>query len=247
MNGVFIDLRTLTLASLLLSVCLRPQAAEPLALTNMPSADNQTVLAPEQPYAGKSQLQWAERWWQWASSMRDDQSPLRDVTGRLCAVNQDGDVWFIAGALGGGKVSRRCTIPAGKAVFLPLITTMFQGDGDCRKAVANAAATSDHLAYASFELDGVASNNLTRYRQASKGCFALHPDIDTSPNATDNGNGNGGGSDSIKAATDGYWILLQPLSPGEHLLKFTAAYDKPDENYGQMKQDITYRLTVLAP
>ena len=43
------------------------------------------------------------RWWQWA--MAAPVEPYLDPDGRLCAMNQDGPVWFLAGtrSVGCGK------------------------------------------------------------------------------------------------------------------------------------------------
>jgi hypothetical protein len=41
--------------------------------------------------------------------------------------------------------------------------------------------------------------------------------------------------------TDGFWVMLPPLSPGVHLLHFAAGDAHASENKGQ---DVTYRLRV---
>ena len=46
------------------------------------------------------------------------------------------------------------------------------------------------------------------------------------------------------AATDGYWLMLKPLSKGKHQLKFSASYSREGEPYGEMMQDIEYVLEV---
>jgi hypothetical protein len=37
---------------------------------------------------------------------------------------------------------------------------------------------------------------------------------------------------------DGYYVMVKPLKPGEHTLRFTADVD------GETAQDMTYHLTV---
>src|SRR5258708_29726222 len=62
----------------------------------------------------------AAQWWQWALETPTSQNPLADQTGQFGAVNQpNGNVWFLAGNFGGATV-RTVTIPAGKALFLPV-------------------------------------------------------------------------------------------------------------------------------
>ncbi|MEV5243071.1 hypothetical protein AB0K89_28745 [Streptomyces cinnamoneus] len=64
----------------------------------------------------------AARWWQWALSAPDDESPVRDKTGEFAGWDQPDDLWFLAGTYG-GRVVRRCAIPAGRPVFFPVFNT----------------------------------------------------------------------------------------------------------------------------
>ncbi|MER8047886.1 hypothetical protein [Streptomyces sp. NPDC094032] len=62
----------------------------------------------------------AARWWQWALSAPDEVSPVADETGEHAGWRQPEDVWFLAGTYG-GKVVRRCELPAGRRVFFPVL------------------------------------------------------------------------------------------------------------------------------
>jgi hypothetical protein len=62
----------------------------------------------------------AARWWQWAQSAPEDRSPVADTTGEYAGWQQPDDVWFLAGTYG-GRVVRRCEIPAGRPLFLPVL------------------------------------------------------------------------------------------------------------------------------
>ncbi|MFD8597502.1 hypothetical protein ACFV1L_21110 [Kitasatospora sp. NPDC059646] len=64
----------------------------------------------------------AARWWKWALSAPEDRSPVRDRTGELADWRQPSDVWFLAGTYG-GRVVRRCQLPAGKPIFFPVFNT----------------------------------------------------------------------------------------------------------------------------
>lgn len=50
----------------------------------------------------------------------DDISPVRDTTGEHADWNQPDDLWFLAGTYG-GRVVRRCAIPADRRVFFPVL------------------------------------------------------------------------------------------------------------------------------
>ncbi|WP_031085502.1 hypothetical protein [Streptomyces sp. NRRL WC-3549] len=62
----------------------------------------------------------AGRWWQWAMSAPEDRCPVKDSTGEHAAWGQPDDVWFLAGTYG-GRVVRRCAIPADRPVFFPVL------------------------------------------------------------------------------------------------------------------------------
>ena len=63
---------------------------------------------------------WAGKWEQWLISVPQPFNPATDPTGKNCAQNQVGPVWFLAGTTG-GSAERTCAIPAGKAVLFPVM------------------------------------------------------------------------------------------------------------------------------
>ncbi|MFJ6719537.1 MULTISPECIES: hypothetical protein [unclassified Streptomyces] len=64
----------------------------------------------------------AARWWKWAMSAPREHSPVFDTTGREAGWRQPDDLWFLAGSHG-GRVVRRCAVPAGRPVFFPVLNT----------------------------------------------------------------------------------------------------------------------------
>ncbi|AZM90565.1 MULTISPECIES: hypothetical protein [Streptomyces] len=64
----------------------------------------------------------AARWWRWALSAPDEESPVGDTTGAYAGWRQPRDVWFLAGTYG-GRVVRRCSIPSGRPLFFPVLNT----------------------------------------------------------------------------------------------------------------------------
>ena len=46
------------------------------------------------------------------------------------------------------------------------------------------------------------------------------------------------------AASDGYWLLLPPLSPGRHTVSVGANYDADGSGYGRMVQSFEYVLWI---
>ena len=88
------------------------------------SAQTAPLIAPSQPIAGASQEEWSKRWWRWALSFDDDDSPVTDPDGSQCAAGQSGPVWYMAGTYGTARTIRSCQVPAGKTLFFPLVNEL---------------------------------------------------------------------------------------------------------------------------
>lgn len=196
------------------------------------------VLSPGSSVAGRSVPQLAGEWWQWAESASDADSPINDRSGAKCAVGQQGDVWFLAGGFGSSMIHRTCTVPAGKHLFFPVINMVYwRGEGSkasCEQVKRYAALNNDTTLDLFAEIDGVAVEQVSRYRAASDQCFDAYARVPVGqyPNT------------AYPAATDGYWLLLQPLAKGRHVVKFGGRYNRASPDYGRMLQDIEYELLV---
>lgn len=83
------------------------------------------------------------QWWQWALSIPESANPLNEFTdaGAVCMVGQRGPVWFLAGTLVGGTVSRKCSVPAGTAIFFPVVNSVIVNTpGVCGQTDPNTGA-----------------------------------------------------------------------------------------------------------
>ncbi len=188
--------------------------------------------------------QYANAWWQWAYSMPNAESPIRDRNGEKCGVNQTGPVWFLAGGFGSSLIKRTCEVPAGKYLFFPVVNMVYypsnrqlaSGSVTCQAAMKSAAANNDNLAYIEVVVDGKLFNDAKELRIHPNECFDLgkrmkRPD---------------GAPKIFPAATDGYWMMLKPLPPGEHSISFKAHYNNPGKSYGDMIQIIEYDLRIVG-
>jgi len=178
--------------------------------------------------ADTAQAQWSSRWWQWAGRF-DGKAPYQDRDGSRCALHQDGPVWFLAGTDGSFDAMRTCTIPADRHVFVPLIAwAVAAGDvGEtaalsCTQKQQRAANFADHVYTGLVLLDGRPIGQYQRMRAAGGSCFTVTT-----------------GDEAV--ATDGYWLMLKPLPPGQHTLAVAAAYR---EGPRQMMQNFQYTLDV---
>ncbi len=195
------------------------------------------VVAPGTPVNGTTQAEYAARWWQWARRVPPGVQPFQDPTGAQCALNQQGDVWFLAGTDGTADVIRRCTMPTKTYVFLPIINMIGNSQPGapltCAQAKAFARANNDHLASAQVSIDGEPVRDISRFR-ISSGCFDSFQFAHYLSRR----------DSYFPAATDGYWLMLRPLSPGLHHIRVRAHYDNPRQELGDLEQVFEYQLQV---
>lgn len=184
---------------------------------------------------GKSYSQWAADWWQWVFSIPADANPLLDSTGENADIGQAGSVWFLAGNFGGETV-REVTVPASKALFFPIFNqpwvqypedppfTIPELRAILRPAMDGAIMTC--------EIDGRAVRNLASYREESAVFTTTVPD----------GNLLGlAAGDYAPCVDNGYYLMLNPLRPGRHTIRFTA--ENADQSFSL---DVTYHINVTT-
>jgi hypothetical protein len=191
--------------------------------TGAASARDSTLLAPSKSIAGASQEEWSRRWWQWAGSFDDDDSPVADTTGRFCASGQRGQVWFLAGTYETRRTERTCKVPRGRTLFFPLINTMMvaseEGGSSCKELAASAATFTRNPSALVLEVDGVRFQGLKAHRQVTRRCFSPRD------------------GEPYIAAGNGYYVAIAPLPPGVHTLSFGGILP-------ELSQAITYTLIV---
>ncbi len=193
---------------------------------------NPRILPPHTKPYGQSYGEWTAAWWQWALAAPAAVNPLTDDSGAHCAEGQDAKVWYLAGVANGGTATRSCTVPTGTALFFPIVNTFLAGadEGTVEEMRARNAAFIDSIATMSVTIDGQPVENPVGYRAISP-VFSL-----TLPA----GNIFGAPEGIYEpAVSDGFWLLLAPLPPGEHVIHFSAATSD-----GVFSLDVTYILTV---
>ena len=166
--------------------------------------------------ADRTQVEWSQAYLQWIAAFAHDSSPISDTSGALCAAKQEGDVWFLATSNGTAPVVRTCAVPAGKALFVPLASTIERSGNRepmCASMASIAAQTITlRVTHLSLAVDGLAVDNVADHRLATGTCFALG--VRQVPR--------------LAAATtvgDGYYVMLRPLAPGAHTIVVGAQFD----------------------
>jgi len=229
-------------------------AAALLALSAQPAhadhPDNPGSIPPHgQPY-GMSYGEWGAAWWQWAGAFPLGADPITEGDGPVEFGDADdqpaGPVWFLAGNFG-GPVERSLTVPAGKALFLPLVNFVFWSPEDCEfLKLTRCRATDlkhklreiqDQTVDLEMTVDGVDYVGLDAYTGLSK-AFPLSITAGDLFNAF-------GYEPGVRdpSVSGGHWMMLGPLAPGEHTLHWGGASTAP-ETAGGKPQDVTYHITV---
>ena len=204
-----------------------------------PLQANAAVLTPQSAPYGKTYSQWSASYWQWLFSLPVEGHPGIDSPDFDVTEGQSGNVWFLTGPF--GTVERNVTIPAGKALFIALVNVdsstleeppFYGATAEDQLAIANGFA--DYITDLSFSVDGQPLDNLSRYRVTSPQ-FSF-----TAPTPWIFGDTGGTG----KATGVGYFVMLAPLSAGQHTIHYTGAFKFSDAPEDYIAVDMTYHVTV---
>jgi hypothetical protein len=213
--------------------------ATPMAFAKNP---NLGVIPPHAKAYGLTYGEWSAEWWQWAFSLPVDQNPFFDEGGSCAngANGQFGPVWFLTGVINvSGTAVRDCTVPAGKALFFPILNaecSTLEGNGVTEAELrACAEGLIDPVTNVAAEIDGVPVQDLEDYRVSSP-LFTYGPLPDNNVLQLFGVDAPAGATSP--AVADGFYLLVTPLPVGEHTIHFTGTV-------GTFTLDITYNLTVV--
>jgi hypothetical protein len=168
-----------------------------------------------------------------------DGHPSTDTADFDVTAGQSGKVWFLGGPF--GTIERSITIPAGTSLFVTLVNVdassleepPFHGETEAEQfEIANLFA--DFITDLSFSVDGKAINNIEDFRVTSPQ-FSF-----SAPTPWIFGVTGGSGT----AVGVGYFVMLSPLSVGEHTIHYTGAFKFSDAPEDYIAVDMTYHVTV---
>lgn len=212
-----------------------------LALTSSTHLYAQSEVFPigSKPH-GLSYGERSAEWWKWLDGIPKDRNPAADKTGAFCSENQNatGPVWFLAGTWG-SKEERNCTVPFGKSMLVSpiemLCSTAEHGltsEEEMRKC---AKQDQDKVNLVRVTVDGVDVPDVTDYRVQSPLFNLSLPEDNTI----------GVPAQETPAVSDGYFVLLKPLSRGEHEIRSTGPLaDVTVQGTQNFASDVIYHITV---
>ena len=227
----------LSLASLLVVIVFYS------ALTPVTASNSSTIFPPDsQPY-GLTHAEHAQNFWKWLLSIPANESPMEDHTGDKCSIGQsdtNSSVFYLTN--GEGKIEKTCTIPAGKGLFIPVMQV------EISDKEAPGASAEDLSIAAKKDQDGVNSlylridneeyeyDDLLKYRtQPTEPFQVIFPDNGIF------GVAEGGPSQVV---ADGFYILTEPLTAGNHTVHYRSSLSCPDVGCVEpaFAQDVKYNI-----
>jgi hypothetical protein len=221
------------------------------------------AYAPDAVVNDQSMPQWAANWWTKVVETPvhnpdgSFQNPVLDPTGAEAALGNAGNVFYLFGNFSGGNTSRTATLPAGTPIFVPLVSIEFSnydtaapdgtlpGNYTAAQLAEMASQSAAPDAGLHLSVDGKALPNASAYREVSPTFSYVLP-------ATDNIDQFFFGQNNLQgpvspAVADGYYVMLQPLLPGQHTIEFggTIPPNTPLTGASPFTLDVTYTVNVV--
>ena len=190
---------------------------------------------------GSSYAAWSAKWWKWAMEYPVAGHPFIDDPSFNVSNRQSGNVWFLAAPF--GTVTRFINIPRNKALFVGLLNAEasdLEGLGNNYvERRDNAKFNADHIRNLSVSIDCAPLTNVNCYRFLSPQFSFKAPNpwiFSPAPNGC-----------GVSVA-DGYYILIKPLSCGQHKLHYSGdfhfAIAEGDPFDFDAALDMTYHINV---
>jgi len=172
-----------------------------------------------------------DEWWQWVVTIntKTDPNPFTNTRQAGCDVGlQDNGKLFLVGTFKDvttfpptGFPVHECEIKKGTSILFPIVNAecsnvedppFFGATEDEQRECANDFI--DEADDLKVNIDGIDVQHLEKYRIDSPAGGFVFNAVEPNPVAIPEGVGN--------SVSDGYWILLKDLKPGEHIITFSG-------------------------
>lgn len=226
----------------------------------LPAFAQTSVYRPGAQVHGKSLSQWGDAWWTLSYETPGAQNQILDPDGRYGHVGQSGPVFFLWGTFG-GPAERWVTIADDVDLFFPLVNSEWDpypfGDPNApyldwsvdllRQITAGFIDTTNGLS-ASVDgvpvtqlryTDGAPVTTLFAHRERTDKPFSYRLPRNNTDVASFFGDPRFTGMVIGPAVSDGYWLMLTPLSVGQHTVRFGST------STTGFFVDVVYHLNVV--
>jgi hypothetical protein len=202
------------------------------------------IVPPDSEPYGLTYAEHAQNFWKWLS-IPVRESPIDDTTRDKCTVgqsNSNSSVFYLGE--GEGKVERTCTVPAGKGLLIPVMEVEMSDKevpGSSVEELGSAAKKdqdSVNSMYLMVDDNEYTYDDLIEYRLSQPTVFQV-----TFPDNGVFGVKEGGPS---TVAADGFYILTEPLTAGNHIVHFRSSLlcTEPGCTEPAFAQDVSYNIVA---
>lgn len=210
-----------------------------LLLSPVAASTSVNIFPPGSTPYGLAYPEHIENYWKWALGIPAKENPINDQTGEACATGQsntNSSVFYLT-FNNGGVSERVCKMPAGKALFIPVMQVEIS-DKDIPGAKpedlkAETKRDQDSVNSLYLQINDKVYNyeDLIKYRTATD-IF----DVDYADNGIF-GIVEGG---PTKAHADGFYIITEPLQKGNYTVHYKSSLSCLDPNCAEpnFAQDI---------
>lgn len=216
------------------------------ATAAMASSNSVNIFPPKSDPYGIPYAEHIKNFWKWLIKIPNADTPRNDQTGERCTTGQEksnSSIFYLSPNSGGESLSRSCTVPAGKGLFIPVMQV------EISDKELPGASIADLDEAAKKDQDGVTSlylkigdqeyntDSLKKYRLRTDAFEVMFPD---------NGIFDVKKGGLSKSVADGYYIITDPLAKGNYLIHFKSSLicATPTDPTCQFAQDIQYNITA---
>ena len=176
-------------------------------------------IAPGSTVGGRTVGEWSAEWWKWLFSFPVGAGPATDTNGELGNLGNVGGPVFFVNASGGDPLTLSADVPEGQYLLFPVLSVfVYLSEAGNDEAAARALAESLFSNFTNLHvtIDGVPVANPYLYDESSPVFDVIIP-----PDGIDV-------AGTYSSLSRGYWLMLAPLSRGQHTLSFGGTIDGLD-------------------
>jgi hypothetical protein len=186
------------------------------------------------------------QWWKWALENPINDNALLDQTGANTNKDQNQDNFFLAGTIGDGPIHRKIEIGGSnnsKKLFFPVVCVEcselefpFNVSDQLTQLETATHEFIDGVTHMHASIDGI--NYIQNAERVKSDQFTIHFPVDNIYRVVY----NIVKESDARAYSDGFWLLVDPLTEGTHTLRFGGELITRD-NF-EFSTDVTYEITV---
>ena len=226
------------------------------AVTHFRAPTPPATYAAHSKVLGKSMERWSANWWKWVLSIQVSENPAFSSGSDFTSAGNVDGAFFAANfislttvASNAPPTTRVATITANQPILLPVAVAEFDnpdtppGGYSVKQLRKQAATVESGETQLAVSVDGISipQKTLFKHREISPVFNYVLP-------STDNilqGFGLNVAGPVAPAVADGYYVMLKPLSVGQHVIKFSDTHIATSLS-GAGGSDLIYDITVTA-